>query len=79
MKSFYYEAVKRLDLIDKKYEEEKKSRDEEKEKHSFELARLKEVNQSLQIAVNEKDDLLASKDRDLLVRKIFYFPSGTKN
>ena len=79
MKNFYYEAVKRLELIDKKYEEEKKSRDEEKEKHSCELARLKEVNQSLQIAVNEKDDLLASKDRDLLVRKIFYFRSGTKN
>lgn len=75
MKSFYYEAVKRLDLIDKKYEEEKKSRDEEKENHSCEIARLKEENQSLQSAVKEKDDLLESKDRDLVVRKTFYLRS----
>ena len=42
--------------------------DEEKEKHSREMAKLKEENRSLQDALRQKDKL-ASKDRDLLVIK----------
>ena len=48
---------------------EKKTLDEEKEKHSREMAKLKEENRSLQDAFRQKDKLLASKDRDLLVIK----------
>lgn len=57
--------------LKKLFDAEKKSRDEEREKHFGELAKLREENRSLQIAMKEKDDILVLKDGDLLVRKTY--------
>ena len=73
LKELYYVEKKRLNELNKEYEREKKSRDEEREKYSCELAKLQEENKSLGITVKEKDDILAVKDRDLIVSKTILF------
>lgn len=73
LKELYYVEKKRLNELNKEYEREKKSRDEEREKYSCELAKLQEEKKSLGIAVKEKDDILAVKDRDLIVSKTILF------
>lgn len=73
LKELYYVEKKRINELNKEYEREKKSRDEEREKYSCELAKLQEENKSLGITVKEKDDILAVKDRDLIVSKTILF------
>ena len=68
LKELYNVEKNRLNELNKEYEREKKSREEEREKYSCELAKLKEENKS---AMKEKDDILALKDRDLIVSKTF--------
>lgn len=71
LKELYNVEKKRLNELNKEYEREKKSREEEREKYSCELAKLKEENKSLGIEMEEKDDILALKERDLIVSKTF--------